>query len=91
MITPPINARVEKPHEFTGFPVDRTDVSAFGLVAAYASKSEVLGVRLPAVFLANDVIKLTTEECVFFANQAIFAKTFGSRYNQPPEICIDIR
>src|SRR5262245_50940737 len=64
MIGPAIGSRVKETNEVARFPVDGADVTSLRSVAQSARECQVFRIRQAAVFLADDVVNLASEDSV---------------------------
>ena len=72
VFAPTISSRVEKGDQLSGLGRYRTEVRAFEAIAECAGPSEVSSIGQATVFLADNVIRLASEERILLVNQAVF-------------------
>ena len=79
MIFPSIRARIEEAGKLTGLSDDRTDVRAFGAIAAGAGQREVRSLRPASVFPTDHVVHLAAGQQGPLGEAAIFAACARAR------------
>jgi len=82
MISPKVRTGIEKSSEETCLMDNRSDVAAFRPIAKRTGVRQIAFCRLPAVFLADDVIDFAAEESVFFVDQAVFTQVVRPRRHE---------
>ena len=85
MIVPTLAPRVEEKRERAGFRVNRTDIAPLPCIASMASIGKVVGIRLPAMFAANDVVYLMRRIRIVFVKEAILTAKGGAFCDESPQ------
>ena len=85
MIIPALMPRVEERHERAGFRVKRTDIAPLPCIASKASIGKVVGIRLAAMFAANDVVYLMRRVRIVFMKKAILTAKDGAFCDESPQ------
>jgi hypothetical protein len=85
VIVPTLAPRVEERRERAGFRVNRTDIAPLPCIASKASIGKVIGIRLAAMFTANDVAYLVRRVRIAFMKKAIFTSKGGAFCDESPQ------
>ena len=85
MIIPTLAPRVEETHEFAGLSIDRTDIAPLPCITSKASIGKVVGIRLAAMFAANDVVYLMRRVRIAFMKKAILTSKGGAFCDESPQ------
>src|SRR5438128_4694967 len=90
MVCPVISTWVKEPHQLTGRPIDRPEITPLVSVARLAGVSEILSFCGATVLDTDDMIHFAVKEGIGDVNQAILAKILGARTDQSPQGFADI-
>jgi len=85
VIVPTLAPRVEERRERAGFTVNRTDIAPLPCIASKASIGKVVGIRLAAMFAANDVVYLMRRVRIAFMKKAILTSKGGAFCDESPQ------
>jgi hypothetical protein len=85
MVDPKIAARVKQGNNLTALVVNPSDIRALVPVAPWASQSQIVELRPPAVLLRNDVIDLEQQPVDRLGKPAILARPAGPLTYSPVE------
>jgi hypothetical protein len=78
MVSPMISARMKEPHQLTGRPIDRPEITPFVSVARLASVGKILSCCGATVLDADDMIHFAAKEGICDIDQAVLTKMLGA-------------
>lgn len=73
MVMPGIGARIEKAYQYLPSLYKGTHIGTFVQITVHTCIGQIVGFSWPIMFLAHNVIDLTSEKSIVLMDQAIFA------------------
>lgn len=81
MLVPLMFARIVESRGFFGQWIKRGDIGSFILVAAPASRTEIVECVFATMFLRNDMVNMKLSCSMVRANKTVFAAATGTAHN----------
>jgi hypothetical protein len=90
VILPALEPRVEETYKCAGLSVEGTNIGPFPRVASKAGIRQVAGIRLPAMFTADDVVYLMRRVRVVLVKVTILTPVAGAFCDESPQRLADV-